>query len=183
MTVTAPERTAQCGHAINTSKGVKACVKPAGHATDPALITKHGKGHSSRATGPQAARRPVPKSVITSFSRVPHTETVEYGGGRSGADRTDLQKMTDAHVKTNYDEWVKAGKKDLSFNDAIKAGLASRYFLDSPEDYDEVARMIRSGARLHNIGARVGPLKRDDKGRHMVYWTAQDTRPKTPGSR
>ena len=175
----AEQEAPKCGHDVNTAKGIKPCVKPPGHTG----------GHASRLQE-RRTYKPVKADVFSSLEAVPTTETVDYGAGRGpAANRYDgedgaQQKIVDEHVKKAHDAWVKAGKPKLGFNDAIKAGLASRYFL-TPGDEESVRAKLRSAARYNKVGLQIAPkLKKHESGRHMLYWRAQDLqkheKPATP---
>jgi hypothetical protein len=181
MTTEAPEKAATpapaaqpapatCGHQVNTSKGFKACVKEPGHKG----------GHASRV---QARKEyvPVPVKALKTLATVPTTETAEYGGGRGrdAADRYEgehgaVQKLADEHVAANYKAWADAGKPKMGFNDAIKARLVSRYFIDSPDEYDAVVAILRSAGRYHEVGLQIAPIKTHENGKLMVFWRAVD---------
>jgi hypothetical protein len=152
-----------CGHPVNTAKGDKPCLKPPGH----------DGGHVSRLPKVYKA---VKLDVFSTMEPVPTTEEVEYGGGKAAEPRKEPQLTVDKQVKENYDTWVKAGKPKLGFNEAIKAGLASRYFM-APSDEEAVRAMLHSAARFHKISVAIAPLKKHESGKHMLYWRSQDIRP------
>lgn len=175
----------KCGHPVNMAKGQKPCVKPAGHTEDGSrAFTEFGKGHVSRIQK-RREYKPITKKVTGSFELVPTTERVEYGAGRSSEERSDRQIETDGHVTQVHELWVNAGRPKLGFNEMIAAGLAARYFLDSPEDEESVRAMLKSAGRFSKRGGkdtpavsvRVAPVKEDEKGRPMLYWIAIDVNP------
>lgn len=186
----APPEPPKCGHIVNTANGDKPCVKLPGHDSDTGSeeARAQGKGHASRLQT-RIEYKPVKADVFASFGAVPTTETAEYGSGRgTGANRYEgddgaQQKIVDEHVAKAYAEWVKAGKPKLSFNEAIAAGLASRYFM-TPGDEESVRAKLRSAARYHDVGLQIAKLKKHESGKHMLYWRALDLqkhqKPATP---
>lgn len=164
-----------CGHNVNTANGDKPCVKPKGHDSNAALMEEWGSGHASRIQKRKEYETP-DDDVFASFGEVPHDETADYGGGVGAQERDEKQLIVDGHVKQNYDNWVKAGKPKLGFNDSIKAGLASRYMM-MPKDEEAMRHRIRSAARFHGVGVRIAKLKKHESGKYMLYWTVQDLQP------
>ncbi len=162
MSIQTEERTAQtspatCQHVVNTAKGIKPCVKPAGHEG----------GHASRIQE-RKEYRPVAKSVLASLETVGADEDVTYGGGKRATERSAEQKTVDKHVKDAYSSWVTVGRPRAF------ADMPRRRYFCSPEDEQSVRAMLRSAAQLHGVSVRIAPLAKHQSGKHMLVWAAAD---------
>jgi hypothetical protein len=169
-------QTPLCGHQINLSKGIKPCVKPAGHDTVPAIRDKHGVGHVSRIVNRDKQVKLPPKTTFAKLDLLDDDDAVAYGAGRgaSAAVRTDEQKSVDSHVKDIHDAWVAKGKPS-EFNKSPRA----KYWV-KPDEEEGARAMLRSAERYMSgqlkiqLSVRIAPLAKHESGRHMLVWTVME---------
>lgn len=165
--------TALCGaaHEYHTKTGAtksKPCLKAKGHSGP----------HSSRKPGEKIAM-PTLDELSLEAEVVASDDLLEQVQERI---RDARQLKADADVIASYERWVSAGKP-AGFNDAIKAGAASRY-IGAPQHVAAIRKILKNtdnvngkagvGGSKIGIHCRISAPKKLVDGNMAVYFVGVD---------